>query len=113
MGMHDLEGHDPVKAEIDGFVDGGHAAAGEHCADLVATVDNGANKASACRGLHPSESRCGEHAYSGVTRPCKLLIASPTRISILPRSSMTARPDSWTICPISESTWLRRSSPSR
>ena len=84
MGVHDLEGNDSVKAQVDSLVHGGHSAASQHGANLIATVDDGADQASARRGLHLSESRCRDDSYWGVTRPRSPLIAVTIRSSTLP-----------------------------
>ena len=55
--VHDLEGDDAVQAQVEGLVDGRHAAAGEQGDDAVPAVDGPADEPVLPRRLHPCESR--------------------------------------------------------
>ncbi len=61
MGVHDLQGHDPVEAEVRSDVDRRHPATGDHALDAVPAVEDAPDQrvlgARGVRGLHPCESK--------------------------------------------------------
>ena len=72
VGMHDLEGDDPVEPQVERLVDRRHAAAGKQGEHPITAVDGRADERVLTRRLHPRESRLARLAVSVATPSSRL-----------------------------------------